>query len=165
MSEPYEITNDRQAEWSMGQIRAARAEVAKYERYYQEQLERIRAECRSTEEYHTAMLERYFATVPHRCTKTQESYRLPSGKLVRAKQQPAFIRDEEALLPYLRQNAPQLILRTESVDWQGLKKRVAVQGETAVDAQTGEVIPGITVEQRPDKFMARLTNEKEESEA
>ena len=34
------------------------------------------------------MLGEYFKTVPHKKTKTQEAYQLPSGKLILKKQEP-----------------------------------------------------------------------------
>ena len=98
--------------------------------------------------------------VPHKRTKTQESYQLPGGKLVRKQQAPEYLRDEAALLPWLKQNAPELVKVTETPDWATLRKRliIAPDGET-VATEDGEIVPGVKAVQRPEVFRVETKEE------
>ena len=94
------IENDSKADWALREIAEAQADTAKWADYYADQAAKIKAQNDQTVAYFTSALEQYFGTVPHRTTKTQESYGLPSGKLVRKAQQPTYERDAEALLKW-----------------------------------------------------------------
>ena len=103
--------------------------------------------------FYTAHLERYFGKVPHKETKTTESYELPSAKLVLKYQAPEFIRDEEKVINWLKENEGGNFVKVkESLDWAGLKKVVQVSGNDCIVSETGEVVPGINVEYREPKF-------------
>lgn len=119
--------------------------------------EKVGQQAEADKAYFMGLLESYFATVPHKTTKTQESYTLPGGKLIRKAQAPAYIRNDAQLLPWAKENALHKV--TEVPDWASIKKRVTVNGTTAVDTETGEIIPGITVEQRPPVFQVSLKEE------
>lgn len=152
----WEIIDDKGAEWAIQKIREAQKDTARWEAHYQEQLRKISARNQETEIFMTAKLQQYFNTVPHKQTKTQESYSLPSAKLVVKAQQPSYSRDEGVLLPWVKENAPELVKVAESTDWATLKKRVTLNGENVVDAETGELIPGIIAEQRPPIFQISM---------
>jgi phage host-nuclease inhibitor protein Gam len=97
--------------------------------------------------------------VPHKVTKTQENYALPSGKLVFKKQQPEYTRDDAALVEWLKENGgEQYVITKESVDWSSLKATLNVVGDTVAD-KNGQVIPCISVEERPDVFKVELRKE------
>ena len=53
--------------------------------------------------------------VPHKVTKTQESYALPSGKLVLKEQKPEWVHDDTQLLPWVKANLPEMIRTKESI--------------------------------------------------
>lgn len=152
----WEIIDDKGAEWAIQKIREAQEDTARWEAHYQEQLSKIAARNKETEIFMTAKLQQYFNTVPHKQTKTQESYSLPSAKLVLKSQQPSYSKDDAVLVPWLKENAPELVKVAESADWATLKKRVAILEGNVVDAETGEVIPGVTAEQRPLVFQVSM---------
>ncbi len=168
MTEPYyprEITCDMEAEKALAAMRSAQADYERMAAWHMEQLRQEEERLTNYLDYLNAVLERYFDRVPHHTTRTQESYQLPSGKLVRRKRKPGFALDNEKLLPWVRENAPKLIRREESVDWAGLKKGLILRDGRAVDPETGEVVPGILVEERPDRFEAKINDvEADESE-
>lgn len=155
----WEVKTDKDAEWALNKIRAARAECAKWCAHYTRLMDAAKAEAANTESYFSGLLERYFDTVPTKHTKTQESYSLPSGKLVRKRQPPEFARDDEALVPWLKSAAPELVKITETANWGELKKRCTVADGAVVDAQTGEVVPGVTATPRPDLFTVAMSKE------
>lgn len=161
-SEPFRVTDDKSAEWCIRKIREARAEKQRWAEYYREQQRKIDQEADGTISYFEALLADYFDSVPHKRTKTQESYQLPGGKLVRKQQAPEYQRDETALLPWLKENAPALVKVTESADWAALKKQlvIAPDGET-VATEDGEIVPGVKAVQRPDVFRVEMNEETE----
>ena len=159
-SEPFRVTDDKSAEWCIRKIREARAEKQRWAEYYAEQQRKIDQEAEGTISYFEALLADYFDSVPHKRTKTQESYQLPGGKLVRRQQAPEYQRDEAAMLPWLKENAPALVKVIEVADWAALKKQlvIAPDGET-VATEDGEIVPGVKAIQRPDVFRVEIKEE------
>lgn len=154
----FEVKDDAAAEWCMKKIRDAQDEVKKWEAHYAEQLKKVKDAAEDDIAYFSALLEEYFDTLPHKATKTQESYALPGGKLIRKKQQPKFTTDDEALVPWLEANAMDgLVKVTKSANWAELKNGVTVtpDGQHVATAD-GEIVPGVTVEQRPDVFKVEM---------
>ena len=105
-----------------------------------------------------AMLAEYFATVPHKTTKAgSESYRLATGKLVLKKREPAYVRDDQALVDWLKRTGNKdYIKQTEKPIWDELKKRTTVDSGQLIFADTGELIEGVTVEDRPPEFQVDI---------
>jgi hypothetical protein len=160
--EEFTVTDDAAAEWCMKKIKEAEADRAMWKAHYEAQMEKVNKAADESIAYFTAKLEEYFSNVPHKATKTQESYTLPGGKLIRKKQQPKFETDDEALVPWLEDNfMGQLVKVKKSADWAALKKVVSVtpDGEH-VATDEGEIIPGVTVTQRPDVFKVEMEDEE-----
>lgn len=84
----------------------------------------------------------------------RRSIKLPQGTLGFRKSQPKFDRDEDKLLPWVKDNKPEHLVVRESVDWAGLKKRLTVANGIAI-TEEGEVVPGVTVTRVPDKFYVK----------
>ena len=155
----FHVTDDKAAEWCMKKIREAEADRAMWKAHYDAQMQKVNESTDSAVAYFTAKLEEYFASVPHKATKTQESYSLPGGKLIRKKQQPKFEVDDDTLVPWLKANFMAHLVKTkESADWAALKKVVNVFGSD-VTTDEGEVIPGVAVTQRPDVFKVEMEDE------
>lgn len=153
---PWTITDDSSAEWAMEQIADANAELEKWTAFYAERLGKIEATTQNTIQYFTAKLKEYFETVPHHQTKTQESYELPSGKLVMKAQAPEYVRDDEKLMVWAKESGNDEFIKTkETLDWSKMKKEVSkytmVDGKP-VDPFTGEIIDGLNVIEREPKF-------------
>ena len=157
--QPFIVDDDQKAEWCLAQIKAKKEELAKWQAHYEELFDRVRKTIESDILWFEGSLKGYFFQVSGdgftKETKTQESYALPSGKLVMKKQEPEYVRDEEEILGWLHANAPEFIKTKESVDWSGLKKTLVVSGETMV-TEDAEVVPGITVATRPDVFKVEV---------
>lgn len=160
-SEVFAVKDDATAQWCMKKIKEAEKDRAMWKAHYDAQMEKVNKAADDSVAYFTAKLEEYFANVPHKATKTQESYSLPGGKLIRKKQQPKFETDDEALVPWLEDNfMGQLVKVKKSADWAALKKVCSVtpDGEH-VATDEGEIIPGVTVTQRPDVFKVEMEGE------
>ena len=159
---PFIVDNDQKAEWAARKIREARQDTQKWTEYYERQLSAIRRANEETEAYFAAMLADYFGTVPHKATKTQESYSLPSCKLVLKAQQPEFNRDEAVLCDYLdKKGRDDLVKITRRADWAALKKTIKVMEDgTCVDAN-GEVVEGVQAFSRQPEFKVEMKEDNE----
>ena len=149
------VDNDQKAEWCLQKIREAEAEKQKWNDYYTKQMQAVADREDRRIQYFEYQLNQYFRTVPHKETKTQQSYQLPSGKLVLKKQAPKFEHDDEKILDWLHENsqAPETYIDFKEVlKWGDLKKVLIVDGDRMVTAD-GEIIPGINVIERPDIFV------------
>lgn len=154
----FRVKDDKSAEWCLQKIREAQQEAERWKAHYQLQMEKVQQEADSSVAFFEGLLSEYFATVPHKETRTQQSYSLPSGKLVLKRQQPQFTTDDTTLVPWLKGNAMgEFVKVKESADWAALKKLVTVtpDGASVMD-ENGEVIPGVAVTQRPDIFKVEM---------
>jgi hypothetical protein len=154
----FVVTNDQQALWCIKQIKEAEAEANALLDHYATQAEAVRKSLDDTRRRMNALLLPYFQGVPRKVTKTQESYTLPGATLLLKHQAPEYKRDADKLLAYLKTNAPEYVKTkvTETPSWEDYKKRVAVSGSSVVDTETGEVVDGVTVEERPDRFEVKI---------
>lgn len=149
------IDDDSKADWAVRKIAEHRAEIEKWDTHFKTQLEKITATEQASIDYLTRLLQDYFRTVPHKETKTEESYKLPSGKIYVKAQQPKYIRDEEEMTAWAKENRPELVKTTvtETTDWNTLKKATTtLEDGSVVDSLTGEVIPGVKAEHRDPEF-------------
>lgn len=152
------VLDDMDAEYMMNRIRQANAQYEKMESWYAYMLDKAKALRDNTVAWAEGNLRRYFETVPKKVTKTQQSYELPSGKMVMKKQDPEYERDDEKLIDWLKKNGQEAMVKVkESPDWQNLKKtlKISPDGNGMVN-EDGEVIPGIKVVPRDDKFTVTI---------
>lgn len=159
--EGWEIRDDKAAEWAVKQISNARADTERWRAHFAEQLRRIEEANEQTVAYMTAQLERYFDTLPHKATKTQESYQLPGAKLVRKTPAPQYVVDNDRLVEHLRTTAPDLVETTYKPRWGEYKKRCQVVGGELVDNATGELVDGVTVVERGAVFTVEVKKDGE----
>ena len=158
------ITDDETADWALRKIREMEDECNRLnetrKKIIKTYLDAIREEEEKTERRTENLrwhLRRYFHQVPHKKTKTQESYRLPSGSLVMKQLPPKFERDDETVMEWLRNEEMDSYLDTRvSVRWGDLKKNTAVTPEgRVVYTTTGELIPGIVAVARDPEFVIK----------
>ena len=152
----FVVDSDSKAEWCLEKIREAQAEKEKWRRFYADRLEQIEKDADATIERMQEFLRVYFDSVPHKQTRTQQSYQLPSGKLVFKHQAPEYTVKDDELLPWLKDNGMIGYIKTkESPNWAELKKTLRPAGEQMATAD-GEIVPGITVTERPDIFKVEV---------
>ncbi|POD45909.1 hypothetical protein BKM15_26180 [Pseudomonas syringae pv. syringae] len=83
----------------------------------------------------------------------KKTVKLPYGKISLKAQQPEFKRDENLLLPHAKQLG--FIKTKEETDWSELKKVCKVEKGKLYDPN-GELVPGVTVVERDEKFEIKL---------
>ena len=151
------IFDDDSAEYMLRRIREANEQCQRMEAWYTHQLEKCREVRDRTVAWAENNLRGYFEMVPAKETKTQRSYELPGGKLVLKHQAPKFETKDEELVPWLKANRPELVKIKESSDWENLKKELKISPEgTSMVTEDGEIVPGITVTPREDKFTVTI---------
>lgn len=152
---PFVIENDKMADWALRRIADLQSDTATWKAYYKEQAEKIESANNAGIERMTQYLQAYFDTVPHKVTKTQENYKLPSGKLVWKDQTDEYERKDEDIIKWCADNAPECIETVQKVKWGDLKKMLTPMGEQMAFGQTGEVVPGVKCIKRERKFVAQ----------
>ena len=156
----WKIADDACADWAVAKIAEERAELDRIKRLADEQIARIMGRVADAEkryrngtDYLTGKLADYFGTVPHKKTKTTESYRLLSGTLKVKLGGVAMKQDDEKLLEYLKASGnSEMIQMSEKPRWGEFKKRLEILGDVVVDKTTGEVVEGVEVIEKPDTF-------------
>lgn len=157
--EGFVIDSDVKAEWALRKIREATEERNRLLSLADLEQARIDAEVKSINDrfdhdtgWLKTRLAEYFETVEHKQTKTQEKYQLLSGCLVRKKPSFKYVRDDDAMVGWLKDNKMNQFIKTSyKPDWENLKKHTEiVEGQVVMD--TGEIVDGVTVEPTPEEF-------------
>jgi len=155
----FVIDNDEKAEWALRKIAEERAEAQRYINVcrsmileYEEKIRNKEEKTRLKLSFLEEQLHRYFEQVPKKATKTQETYKLPSGTLKLKYLPPEFKRDEELLLKWLKDNdMTEYVKIEEKPNWAELKKKVNVSGGKVV-SEDGQIIEGVDAVERPPVF-------------
>lgn len=156
----WRIADDACADWAVAKIAEERAEYDRIKMLADQQIARIQEKVAAAErrykngtDYLTGKLAEYFETVPHKKTKTTESYRLLSGTLKVKLGGVAMKQDDEKLLEYLKASGnSEMVQLTEKPRWGEFKKRLEILGDVVVDKTTGEVVEGVEIIVKPDAF-------------
>ncbi len=157
--ETFTITDDAQADWALDKIAEAQAERDRLQRACQMRIDQFNSKIDEADRayerdtgYLLSLLSDYFDTVPHKSTKTQDTYSLPSGKLVYKKPSQTAVKDDTALLAWVRVNAPDYVQTVCKAQWGALKKVCKTNGDRFVFPDTGEVVDGVRLEENPARF-------------
>ena len=161
--EGWFCANDQDAEWCLLQIRRAEAEKKRWKEHYKEALESITASCDATIGRMEHFLHAYYLTVPHKKTKTEENYALPSGKIMVKTQNVTFEYDESELIEWLKSKKKGFVKTKESLDWESLKDTLTVIGETVAD-DDAEIIPCIKAVEHDPVFKVQLKKVRADNE-
>ena len=157
---PWKITNDEDAEWLIEKYNVDLVEKARYKlalenkiRDLQDKLRKVEDEEKFAIERRNSYLLEYFETIDEKFkkkTKTQEKYRLPSGEIVKKYPSPEYKRDGEKLLSWIKSNdLNDYVEVKESPKWAELKKATTVVGGQVVFKDTGEIVEGVELIERP----------------
>lgn len=161
----FVIDDDNKADWAIRKIDEERQEFNRIRELAEEQTARIEQKVEAAERrfnqrtsYLRSLLGSYFMQVPHRKTKTQESYRLLSGSLVLKLPKVKPVYEEDELVKYLKESGmPDYIKTDEKARWGELKKLLDMsQGKHPVIKDTGELVECIRVEETPAEFKVEV---------
>lgn len=158
--QPWAIRDDGAADWAVQKIAIEREELERIKALAAEQKKRIDDKVEAAQRRYdsataflTGKLAQYFQTVPHKATKTKQSYRLLSGSLTMKIGQPSMKMNEGVLLDHLKASGLSQYIKTEErVTWGEYKKRLEITEAGAIDKETGELVEGVDIEIKPDVF-------------
>jgi len=124
---------------------------------YQEKIKRLEEKQGNALMPFESQLQEYFGRIERKVTQTQESYKLPHGKLKLKQKPPEIKKDEAKLLKYCKQAArtEEFIQTKESVIWAELKKELTFKSGCAID-KNGEIVPGIELIEREPEFIVEV---------
>ena len=162
--EGWKLADDAAADWAIRKIAAERAELTRIKELADAEIARIKEKVAAAERryenntsYLTHKLAEYFEKVPHKKTKTKHSYRLLSGTLTKKIGGVAMKQDDAKLVEYLKASGNEDMIKIEEKPkWGEFKKRLEIMGGQVVDTETGEIVEGVTIEQKPDTFSVDL---------
>lgn len=148
---PFEIKDDKTANWALRKIREAEARIEQVQRFAEEQKAEIDAWAETATEreahsitFFTGLLQAYHFKL-HQENPRIKTIKLPAGELQLRKAQPKFSRDDNKLTAWLKAHRPEFVKVKESPDWAEAKKALNVAGRHLVDPETGEIVDGVEV--------------------
>ncbi len=158
------IDNDGAADWALRKIGQCHKRIEEVRKTAAEQIALIEKwmlnEIAKEEEsvaYFTGLLDNYHRGLYEEDPRRYKTIKLPNGVIKRIKSQPAFERDEKILLRWLEERKMEnFIKRSTQPRWGELKKTVVVSGDNCVLPITGEIVEGVTVTPREDKFVVEV---------
>lgn len=168
--ERFVIDSPEKADWALrklAQIRRRRAEAqAQADRYIQPVMAWLQAEfakCDRDEQFFLTLLQEYHERTLAADPKAKTIKR-PFGTLKLRAAQPAWERDDEALVRWLEERGKADLIKREP-RWGELKARFAAQevaGEVRlVDPETGEIVEGVVGRPQPPRFSVDLPGEED----
>ena len=161
----FYISDDYTADWALKKIAEERKEVERLKALAEQQIEEIEMKIKHLEEtterktaFLRGCLAQYFETVPHKATKTQETYKLLSGSLVFKLPSQKMVKDDEKLLEYFKQNNMNEYIKTkETPAWAEFKKNLSIVDDKVIDTSTGEVVEVVKVEEISGSFDVKIS--------
>lgn len=157
--EAFTVDTDEKANWALRKIKQhqeqqeqnnalATAEVDKIESWNKEENKKAQ----DSIDYFQGLLAAY-ALKKREADPKFKTQKLPNGSIKFRKQQPAYHYDDEKLVESLKKSdRSDLIKVKESPDKTAVKKSFVVNEDKLINPETGEVVEGVTVEEREDKF-------------
>ena len=144
----WTIDDDSKAAWAVKKIAENEAQRDREIEWHKQQIEKAKLRCESDNAWLAMKLEDYSRNLPMRESKTQWSFTVPGGKLIRQKAKQALtVVDEQAAIEALQaQGMTEYIKVKLSLAWAELKKALT---------ETGEVIDGVELREVPEQFVVR----------
>lgn len=148
----YTIKDDASADWAIKIIKKEEATAERLVATIEQEISMLKTKAQRIKENATCgflkkILCDYYETLPaeaKKLSKTQISYKLPSGSLVFKPESEDIIRDEEAIITALAQNDKTEFIKTKlSLDWAALKP--LVEFRTEVLDLNMDIVDGIYV--------------------
>ena len=159
--EKFVIDNDNKACWALKKIKKHKENIAKKEELAKSQITQINVwleeetnKLNNKIEHMEGMLFEYAQQLKEQ-DKKLKTHSLPFGKLQFRKQRPKWHYKDD-LLEYAKLNLPNLINVKESVDKRKLKNICEVVNGKVINAETGEIIEGVEVKERGEKFSVKV---------
>jgi len=172
--EVWKVKDDVEADWCLDKIRECKAEYNRFEMVAKEKIFQIEMALKREKEkmeretgFFEGKLREYFEKVKANAkdTKTQRSYKLPSGVLKLKKSTVTFEYDKDKLLDYAEnQSLDDYIKIVKEFKWAEFKKVLEIREDiktkerSIVNKETGEIlsIEGLGIHEKPEEFIVEV---------
>jgi len=157
--EAFTIQDDQAANWALRKIGQMQKQIEDNNALAVAEIDKIEAWNKQENQKSQDGIDYFQGLLSYYALKKKEedpkfkTLKLPNGKLSFRKQQPKWNYDDEAVVQALKQaKLDDFIQVKESPKKADIKKAFSVAGDKVVNPDTGEIVEGITVEEREDKF-------------
>jgi phage/plasmid-associated DNA primase len=168
-SSGFVVDNDRRAVWCLRKIKHLKQKQQKNEKLAEAEIEDIQKEIDEVQEWLDKENEKYqnsidyfesllyFYTLELRKEDPElKTHKLPFGKLQFRSKRPKWNYDNSKLLDFVSTNYREFVKVKESVDKRKLKQMTEVVGNKVVVKNTGEIVEGVEVVERNEKFQVKV---------
>lgn len=160
--ETFRVENDSQAAWAMRKLRAIRTKQAEAEAIAHAEHERIEAwladakkATSGDEAFFEGLLIAY--AMRQRVTENRKSITLPHGSIKSRAAQPSVkVADADAFIMWAKTYGPEFIRTKVEPDLSAIRRDCDLSGNEAVNMATGEVVPGVIIQQRDATFSVEV---------
>jgi len=150
----FVIDDDNKAEWALKKINEAKNEIEKISSFAEREITRVEDWEKKQKDKYVDSIDYFTSLLAEYAYKNDvKSHSLPSGRIRFRKQQPKWsVDNEKAIKSFKEIGRDDLIRVKEEPVMKDIKKSFSVVNGKAVDEETGQVIEGINIEDRKDKF-------------
>ena len=166
VNEGFIIDDDSKAEWALSKISHSKKESDRYIQTCQDMIEKYKAKIEESKQnyenknrYLKTQLQGYFNSLHDefkKQTKTQVSYKLPSGTLKFKKPSLKVEKDNNKLLQWLKDNDYNDFIKIEETPkWGEFKKQVNIN-EDGVKTKDNKQVDGINIFESESEFIVDI---------
>lgn len=161
----FVVDNDSKATWYMRKIKQMKKKQQENEELAEEQMAEIKAELAEVKAWldeengkldnNIGFMENKLELYAYQLKEADrelKTYRLPFGSLVFRKPRDKWEYDEEKLLDFAEANLADVVKTVKKVDKRQLKKKVQAVDGRAIIKETGEIVEGVKITERPEEF-------------
>lgn len=159
----FKVENEQQANWALRKIKQYKDEIEKTNKLAEEEKEKIDMWAKQENERHKDSIDYFQSLLAEYAMKLKEddpelkTTSLPNGELQFRKQQPKWEYKNDVLVGSLKKAGMNDLIRIkEEPKKSDIKKAVEVVDGKAINKETGEVIEGITITERGEKFVVKV---------
>ena len=157
--ETFKITNEEQANWALRKISQLKKQIEQNDKFAEMEISKVEAWRQSENkkqqdsiDYFTGLLAE-FALQKKKEDPSFKTKKLPYGKLQFRKQPSKWKVDKAKVVKYLEETGMNDFIRVKKEPKVAdIKKAFNVQNGKVINPETGEIIEGIEVEERGEKF-------------
>ncbi|MFW6030815.1 MAG: host-nuclease inhibitor Gam family protein [Halanaerobiales bacterium] len=168
--ERFKVDNDEKANWALRKIKQLTEKKEEKLRFADKEIAKIQDEIFQIEdwldkqntmlnkkiEFFEGLLHQY-ATDLKKEDPDLKTYKLPFGNLQYRKQRPEWNYNEKKLLESCKSAGMKNVIKIEEkINKTKFKKMVTVSGHNAVYKETGEIVEGVKIIERPELFSVKV---------
>ena len=168
-SEGFVIDNKGKANWALRKIRHLKKKQSENDKLADSEISKLKYEINEVKDwlnsendslqksidYFKNLLKGYALSIKEEDPEFK-TMKLPFGELQFRKRRDKWNYDEKKLLEFAKDNIQTSVKVVEKVDKRKLKKLVKKVGNKVIIKDTGEIVEGISIEERNEKFKVKI---------